>query len=431
MSGRNEAIARLKDGGFIKQRQEEYFAVRVRVVAGNLEAEQLPKVAEIAKRYGRGYVSLTVRQGIEIPWVRREDLEACKAELVAADLAVAGCGPRVRAIVGCKGSVCPYGLVDTQELVKDWDTRFFSISGFPHKFKIGLAGCPNCCSKPQFNDVGLMARVEPGLDAERCNGCGLCVKACGEAAIDMEDKLPVRDARRCLGCGDCVRVCPRDAWLPARTGLSLFVGGKFGRHPRYGRRLAEFIPAERAFEAIEAVMEYYRQDGRRGERLWDTTERAGLAGLNERLAAVGGEPSLPDAGPMATVADIGKAGREVATTSVGCGQRQDKPSDTENPSAENPSAEKPGGKNPVPADDTAGVPVLDLRGELCPYTFIRTMIALEDVPSGSRLFVLLDDGQPIRDVPRSLKGAGHEVQRITPEGPTFRLLVKKDGAPLK
>ncbi|MHB8945154.1 MAG: sulfurtransferase TusA family protein [Bacillota bacterium] len=426
MSGRNEAIAHLKDGGFIKQRQEDYFAVRVRVIAGNLEAEQLPKVAEIAKRYGRGYVSLTVRQGIEIPWVRREDLEACKAELVAADLEVAGCGPRVRAIVGCKGSVCPYGLVDTQGLVKDWDTRFFSISGFPHKFKIGLAGCPNCCSKPQFNDVGFMARVEPGLDADRCNGCGLCVTACGEKAIKMQDKLAVRDAGRCLGCGDCVRVCPRDAWRPARTGLSLFVGGKFGRHPRHGRRLAEFIPAERAFEAIEAVMEYYRQDGRRGERLWDTTERTGLAGLNAGLAALGGEPALRDEGPIAALTVGGKVGREVATTSVNCGQGQDKLSDTENS-----SADKPGGDKPVVADDTAGVPVLDLRGELCPYTFIRTMIALEDVPSGGRLFVLLDDGQPIRDVPRSLKGAGHEVQRITPEGPTFRLLVKKDGAPLK
>ncbi len=398
MSGRNEAIARLKDGGFVKQRQEGYFAVRVRVVAGNLGAEQLPRVAEIASRYGRGYVSLTVRQGLEIPWVQREDLEACKAELVEAGLAVAGCGPRVRAIVCCKGSVCPYGLVDTQELVRDWDARFFSLSGFPHKFKIGLAGCPNCCSKPQFNDVGLMARMEPRLVAEKCNGCDLCVKACREAAITMEGCLPARDAARCLGCGDCVRVCPRDAWRPVRTGLSLFVGGKFGRHPRYGRRLAEFIPAERAFEAIEAVMAYYRQDGRTGERLWDTTVRVGLEDLRERLAALGGEPGLADAGPLTPA----KAG-----------------------------AEKPGGmeKPVLAADDTEGVAVLDLRGEPCPYTFIRTMIALDEVPAGGRLFVLLDDGQPIRDVPRSLKGAGHEVQRVTPEGPCFRLLIRKGGAP--
>lgn len=400
MSG-NAEVARLKDGGFIKQRQDGYFAVRVRVVAGNLEASQLPQLAEIARRYGQGYVSLTVRQGIEIPWVRREDLEACKAELVAAGLAVAGCGPRVRAIVGCKGTVCPYGLVDTQGLVRDWDARFFSISGFPHKFKIGLAGCPNCCSKPQFNDVGLMARVQPGLVAEACNGCGLCAKLCGETAITMVDGLPVRDEARCLGCGDCLRVCPRDAWRAARTGLTLFIGGKFGRHPRFGRRVAEFIPAERAFEAIEALMAYYRQEGRKGERLWDTLERAGLEALRERLAALGGVPSPGGGG-------------------------EDRPGGPEDKAA---GADDQAGDNAGDARKPADLPALDLRGEFCPYTFIRTMIALDDVPAGGRLWVFLDDGQPIRDVPRSLKGAGHEVLEVTPEGPAFRLLVRKGGAP--
>ncbi|HEY3315627.1 MAG TPA: sulfurtransferase TusA family protein [Bacillota bacterium] len=78
--------------------------------------------------------------------------------------------------------------------------------------------------------------------------------------------------------------------------------------------------------------------------------------------------------------------------------------------------------------DNREVPQLDLRGEFCPYTFIHTMLALEDIPSGGYLSVLLDDGQPVRDVPRSLKGAGHLVVRITPEGPCFRLLVLKDGA---
>ena len=52
---------------------------------------------------------------------------------------------------------------------------------------------------------------------------------------------------------------------------------------------------------------------------------------------------------------------------------------------------------------------LDLRGEVCPYTFLKARLALESLPSGTVLRVIVDNETSARDVPRSLAAAGHAV----------------------
>ena len=52
---------------------------------------------------------------------------------------------------------------------------------------------------------------------------------------------------------------------------------------------------------------------------------------------------------------------------------------------------------------------LDLRGEVCPYTFLKARLALDALPSGAVLRVVVDNETSARDVPRSLAGAGHAV----------------------
>jgi TusA-related sulfurtransferase len=52
---------------------------------------------------------------------------------------------------------------------------------------------------------------------------------------------------------------------------------------------------------------------------------------------------------------------------------------------------------------------LDIRGEVCPYTFLLTKLALEPMDAGQVLRVVLGNETSARDVPKSLAGAGHTV----------------------
>ncbi len=68
---------------------------------------------------------------------------------------------------------------------------------------------------------------------------------------------------------------------------------------------------------------------------------------------------------------------------------------------------------------------IDLHGELCPINFVKTKLVLEDMESGQVLEVFLDDGEPIRSVPRSIKEEGHQVIDVQKIGEVYRLLIRK------
>ena len=72
--------AALKKGGFMRQKQKGYFSLRLAVVGGNLTAENIKTVSEVAEKYGRCYVHMTSRQGIEIPFISFEDIEDLKED---------------------------------------------------------------------------------------------------------------------------------------------------------------------------------------------------------------------------------------------------------------------------------------------------------------------------------------------------------------
>ncbi|MBI5543395.1 MAG: coenzyme F420 hydrogenase, partial [Deltaproteobacteria bacterium] len=124
--------AALKRGGLMPQVTPGLFSLRLRLVAGDLDASRLRAIADIAQRHGNGSVHLTSRQGIEIPFVPLEHIEAVRGELAAAGLELGACGPRVRTVTGCQGAaVCPHGLVETKAICEAIDRHFAGME-LPH-----------------------------------------------------------------------------------------------------------------------------------------------------------------------------------------------------------------------------------------------------------------------------------------------------------
>lgn len=281
-------LAALKTGGFIKEKEKDLFALRLRTPVGKISADHFAVISEISKKYGSGKLHLTVRQGVEIQDVPFEKLQAAREELEAAGVRIGACGPRFRVVTACPGAAtCPNGLVNAAELGLAADDRFYGQPEgleLPHKFKVTFAGCLSCCPKPQENDVGFHGQVEPELFADECNGCGVCEVTCKEGAIVLgPEGLPVRDERICTYCGDCIKSCPTDAWKIKRTGLAAYAGGRWGRHPELGKKLADFVDPDRAMEMIAGILKFYKEVGRRGERLGVTINRIGLDELKRRV----------------------------------------------------------------------------------------------------------------------------------------------------
>ena len=74
-------------------------------------------------------------------------------------------------------------------------------------------------------------------------------------------------------------------------------------------------------------------------------------------------------------------------------------------------------------DDT-----IDITDVTCPITFVKTKVALEELDEGQILQVHLNDGEPVQNVPRSIKEEGHEVLQLDDNGDgTFELYIKKVG----
>jgi tRNA 2-thiouridine synthesizing protein A len=68
---------------------------------------------------------------------------------------------------------------------------------------------------------------------------------------------------------------------------------------------------------------------------------------------------------------------------------------------------------------------IDLHGVTCPLNFVKTKLALEELDTGERLEVILDEGDAMLNVPRSLKEEGHKIVKVEPLGETFRIVVQK------
>jgi sulfite reductase beta subunit-like hemoprotein len=194
--------------------------VRIRIPGGDLTTEQLRTIADLSREYGRGLADLTVRQNIQLHWVRVESLPDILDRLRSVGLSTTeACGDCVRNIINCPVSgVDQDELYDTSLLIKQTNDFFVAnrdFSNLPRKFKIAITGCAVRCVYPEINDVGMFA---------------------------------VRD------------------WERGSVAFRIRVGGGLSTTPRFSKDLGVLIEPEEAVELCGAIASVFRDEGNRENR---------------------------------------------------------------------------------------------------------------------------------------------------------------------
>jgi dissimilatory sulfite reductase (desulfoviridin) alpha/beta subunit len=169
-----DQITTAKGKGFLLNRGTDCFSGRTFSGNGVYTSAQLRALADCADKYGNGTAALTTRLAVELPGIAYDDIENAERFVNAAGMVIGGTGAKVRPVTACKGTTCIYGNCDTQALARALHERFYigwrSVV-LPHKFKIGVGGCPNSCIKPSLNDLGIEARCDLKTDISMCRSC--------------------------------------------------------------------------------------------------------------------------------------------------------------------------------------------------------------------------------------------------------------------
>ena len=200
------------------------FSVIPRIYGGVVKAEELRKIADVAIKYDVPLLKFTGGQRIGLFGVKREDLSAIWKEL---DMPSGHAyGKALRTVKSCVGDVfCRYGTQDSLGLAIEIEKR---LSGLwtPAKVKIGVSGCPRNCAESEIKDIGIA-----GITG----------------------------------------------------GWQIYVGGCAGIELKGGKLFTTVKTKGEAVDIVEAVLQYYREDGRYGERVFKWIGRVGLKTLKKAI----------------------------------------------------------------------------------------------------------------------------------------------------
>jgi len=286
----SEQITSVKGKGFLLNRGTDCFSGRLVPTGSVFTAAELKTVAEIAEKYGSGRVAFTSRLNAEIVGIPYDKIDDAIAYAEERGLAFGGTGAKIRPITACKGTTCVYGNFDTQKLAEELHDKYYigwSDVKLPHKFKIGVGGCPNSCMKPSLNDFGVEGHRIPSFSEHLCRGCSTCAveKSCPMGAVSLKDGKAKIDTDKCIDCGVCSSgKCPFGAFERHDRALyKIFVGGTWGKTTRMGTPLSRYVEREEIFPLLEKSMLWFRENALPKERFGKAIDRLGIDALEASL----------------------------------------------------------------------------------------------------------------------------------------------------
>ncbi|QEL56286.1 nitrite/sulfite reductase [Chromobacterium paludis] len=207
---------RLMNGLYIQRHAP---MLRVAIPYGHLRSEQLRKLADIARRYDKGYGHFTTRQNIQFNWPALESVPDILEELSTVEMhAIQTSGNCVRnTTTDAFAGVAADQLFDPRpycEIIRQWSTLHPEFAFLPRKFKIAVSGSVEDRAATMVHDIGL--HVSRNADGE--------------------------------------------------AGFKVIVGGGLGRTPMVGEVIREFLPRQHLLTYLDAVLRVYNRFGRRDNK---------------------------------------------------------------------------------------------------------------------------------------------------------------------
>jgi NAD(P)H-nitrite reductase large subunit len=213
-------MLKLGEKGTILQRDNQTYAIAPHIPCGVLTPQLLRKLADVAEKYGAKALKITGATRIAIVGLKEDDIDAIWSELgMSAGAAVGLC---VRSIRACPGTTfCKLGKQDALSVGLALDERYHGFE-LPGKLKMSVSGCTLNCAESWVRDIGLTGYEE--------------------------------------------------GWM-------LSVGGNVGARPRIGKELTKGLNKDQTLAMVEKILQYYKTNAKKGERLGMLIDRIGLDAL--------------------------------------------------------------------------------------------------------------------------------------------------------
>lgn len=243
------------------QKQEGYHSVWVKLPLGDIQVQQFPALARIARRYAGSRVRATTEQNLVFRWIPQGYLSNVWEELQEAGLGEAGVH-EITDVVACPGTdSCKLGITSSMgvgEALRDTLLEMAVEDPLVKSLHVKVSGCPNGCSRHHIANIGFH----------------------GAATKGDGNQVPAYE---------------------------IFLAGSYGSSDatRFGRRVKTKVPAKRVPQLTRHILDFYQGQRQNGESFNQFVDRMGTEPF-EAIAEEYKDPGLLNRENIGTYLDWGK-----------------------------------------------------------------------------------------------------------------------------